>query len=423
MKLNFLESGIDSLRKGFDCLIKYEEIQYYNINNSRDQLRFFHLKDSILFIQHGVEILFKQLLQKHSEYLLFSQIDENVKKAFRDKNQKRLNSVFESDFKHKIHTVTFTESIERLKIIPNIYIKDELEKKLRQLEVYRNIIMHAEPHINEVEINNTFDGLSDELDNFFNETLGGSYKTISGYGELTEKFETFKTIIKQKTSELKLKSTSVLIEALKYSQISIGSNEIKRVTNINKCFKFLEKLLIPDLRFGTDLFNGYCSGSITKIKRCGPKTFMLYASDIDCYYEFDLKSIVISVPSLDDNSSPIIFIESDEVEISSNDKYICDNNYTGIKSSDYYQNKNDLSLIYEREKLPTYVDNFEDENIDWKSFNTITKFFSKGLFCFINVQGLTYNYGFKGFIYKNKYMDAKQLEVILRKVLYKELSE
>ena len=240
MKLNFLDSGLDSLKKGFQHLTEYEKATFYLKKKSQDEIRFYHLKDAILFIQHGIEILIKNIIHNHSEYLIFSQIDSNVKAALLQKNQQNLNSVFESDLKHKIHTVNFLESIERLKIIPNVKISKAFEGRLKELESYRNIIMHSEPYLNEYDINETFDGLSDELDLFFSQNIGEKYKMISGYDNLIKSMESFNQVYREKGLELKIKTVEIILSALKKAKISLGSNEVKRMTNIDNCSKFLK---------------------------------------------------------------------------------------------------------------------------------------------------------------------------------------
>ena len=47
------------------------------------------------------------------------------------------------------------------------------------------------------------------------------------------------------------------------------------------------------------------------------------------------------------------------------------------------------------------------------------RFFTKGLFCYLNVQGLEYNQGYKQLIWKEKAMNGKELEVGLRDLLTK----
>lgn len=417
MKLNFLDSGLDSLKKGFQNLIEYEKNTFYLKKKIADEDRFYQLKDAILFTQHGIEILVKSIIHNHSEYLIFSQIDANVKAAIQQKNQQNLNSVFESDLKHKIHTVTFLESIERLKIIPNVKISKTLESRLKELESYRNIIMHSEPYLNEYDINETFDGLSDELDLFFSQNIGEKYKMISGYDNLITSMESFKEIYKEKGLGLKIKTVEIIVSALKKAKISLGSNEVKRITNINNCSKFLTEMFNSDLLFGTDLYNGYCSGAVNKIIRKEDNIFALYTADNQTYYEFKLKSIIIYIPNINDDKSPIVFIESDTIE------YVPENFdnaelsiFDNIKTLRYLKIIEENKFIYKESDVYSF---HEHEDTRYKEYEDNIRFFTKGLFCFLNVQGLEYNQGYKRLIWKEKAMNGKELEVGLRDILTK----
>lgn len=414
MKLNFLNSGIDSLKKGFENLYKYESINYSNYSAKNREKRFYFLKDAILFIQHGIEILFKSILIQHSEYLIFSQIDSNVKKALLQKKQRNLNSVFESDLKHKIHTVTFIESIERLKIIPSVEISKSLENRLVELESYRNIIMHSEPYLNESQINKTLDGLSDDLDIFFMKNIGSKYKTISGYSVLIKNMKKYKALLEKKELDLKIHSIDAIIKALKHSNISIGSNELKRITNLNSCTKFLTELFESDLVFGTDLYNGFCSGEVTKIKRKSNNIFEIFTADNNVNFEFKLKSIIIHIPNIVSNESPIIFIESDNIEFDEKEwkKELLDE-YSGIKSIHYYQGiiEND-KIVYQDE-----IDN--DDEFKYEDYDTYVRFFTEGIFCFLNIKGLEYNRNYAELVEKLYFMSGKNLEIELRNLVVK----
>jgi hypothetical protein len=409
MKLNFLNSGIDSLKKGFENLNKYESINFSNSSTKSKEKRFYYLKDAILFIQHGIEVLFKSILTRHSEYLIFSQIDSNVKKALLQKKQSNLNSVFESDLKNKIHTVTFLESIERLKIIPTVEISKSLEHRLNELESYRNIIMHSEPHLNESQINLTLDGLSDDLDIFFIKNIGAKYKTISGYSALIKNMSKFKTLLAKKELELKTYSIDIIIKALKHSNISIGSNEVKRITNLNSCTKFLTEIFASDLVFGTDLYNGYCSGRVTKIKRKTGNIFEMFTADNNAYFEFKLKSIIINIPKIVSEKSPIIFIESDNIEFDEKKwkkEYL--EEYREIKSIHYYQGKENNEIVYSGE-----IDDDDDE-FEYEEFDSYVRFLTKGIYCFLNIHGLEYNRNYAKLVEELRAMDGKKLEVELR---------
>lgn len=411
MKLNFLDSGIDSLRKGFESLLAYEKLQFNSDLKRKKKERYYHLKDAILFIQHGIEILFKHIILRSSEYLLFTTIDDNVKKAFIEKKERGLKSVFESEKKHKIHTVSFVESIERLKILPNVAMGKRLEEKVRTLETYRNIIMHAETYLDETDINNTFDGLANMLDVFFFQTLGKSYKTISGYGEFVESFQNFQNVLIENNQDLKARTLEVFISALKTSELTMGPKELKRFTDVEACAKFIDILNNSSLTFGIDIYNGYCAGRTT-ITRKNKELFEIMAEDKLFFCEFKLKSLILYLPNLTNQASPIVFIECDSfTEKDPTLKKAVAFDYHNIQHVDYYK-LNDGTIITGEEELETFYET--DHNDDYKSF---VRFYSAGIMCFLNIQGLRYNYGLKRLVEANRFTDGKDFEVGVRDFL------
>jgi len=411
MKLNFLDSGVDSLSKGFKNLIVYEGLQYNNNLVRKKKERHYYLKDAILFIQHGIEILFKQIIFRHSEYLLFSHIDDHVKRAFREKKERKLKSVFESDAKHKIHTVSFTESIERLKLLPGVVFSKKLEEKVRALEVYRNIIMHAEPYLDENAINQTFDGLASMLDVFFFENLGKRYRTISGYGEFVKNFEKFQEVLTAGNQHLKAETLRVFMNGLKSAGLSMGTKELKRFTDIEGCAKFLDVLFSSTLVLGTDIYNGYCAGR-TKVTREGKDLFKMNAEERMFFCEFKLKSLILYLPDPADQASPIIFIESDSfVETDLRLKDSVGPDYHDIIHVDYYR-LSDGSVVTGEENM----DAFYDENTK-EEYESVIRFYSSGIMCFMNVQGLEFNYGLKYLVERNRFTDGKDFEVGVRTFL------
>jgi len=415
MKINFLDSGIDSLKKGYKSLYEYEKMTYYNPKIYTEREKYFHLKDAILFIQHGIEILFKKIIHQHSEYLLFSQLDHNVKEALKQKNHKNLSSIFETDLKTKIRTVTFQESIERLKIIPSVFLSKKLENKVTELELYRNIIMHSEPHINTIEIHNTLDGLSDELDNFFYKNIGPSYRTISGYSDLTTNIDNINQILQKKGLALKSKAIQIFHDAIKKANVSIGANEVKRVTDINKCTTFLTSIFDSELNFGTDLYNGYCSGDVKAIQRKENCIFSLFTNDNQAFFECQLRSIILYIPSVQDDESPIIFIESNDLDfdpVKYNNTVL--EEYNKIQSLRYIELKTNGNCIFGIDEQYQYIN---ENDLTYDDFDRYERFFTKGPFCFLNVQGLNYSKNYGSYIYKNNKIDGKRFEVVLRNEL------
>ena len=100
MKIKLIENGLDSLKKGFEYLKQYEE--QYLLEKSGHE-RYFILKDAILSIHHGIEILFKEVLRKSNELLIYSDIDKSLKNAYVEKRQRKLYSLFETS--QTLHTV------------------------------------------------------------------------------------------------------------------------------------------------------------------------------------------------------------------------------------------------------------------------------------------------------------------------------
>ena len=168
-----------------------------------------------------------------------------------------------------------------------------------------------------------------------------------------------------------------------------------------------------NLVFGTDLYNGYCSGSVTEIKRKENGIFEIYTGDNNSFFEFKLKSIIIHIPKIVSDKSPIIFIESDNLEFEEekwNKKYL--EEYDQIQSLSYYKNKESDNIIYMNELN-------DDDIVEYDNFNSYERFFTKGIFCFLNIQGLEYNRNYARLVEKLKAMSGKNLEVELRNNILK----
>ena len=178
-----MENGVDSLKKGFGYLKRYEEMYFVEKEGKE---RFFVLKDAIISIHHGVEILLKQTLIDTSEILVFSEIDKSLKNAFQERKQKKLGSIFETS--HSPHTVTLQEAVDRVQKICGHILSSKLQNKIEKLEFYRNQITHSAVFLEEVEINSVFNGLVDEIDTFFMSALGNKYTTITGYSDFKENY-------------------------------------------------------------------------------------------------------------------------------------------------------------------------------------------------------------------------------------------
>lgn len=127
-----MENGIHSFNKGIETLQEYEN------NANQNELL---LKESIIFLHHGIELLLKQILiNKCGEYLIFSDLRENTVKKIIQSKEKDI-SVF--SISNPPRTITFLEAIERIRaFVDELQLDKELGDNLKLLNTLRNNIEH-----------------------------------------------------------------------------------------------------------------------------------------------------------------------------------------------------------------------------------------------------------------------------------------
>ena len=161
------------------------------------------------------------------------------------------------------------------------------------------------------------------------------------------------------------------------------------------------------------MYNNFCSGQITNFKQIDQSLFSLYAKDLDTIYEFNLKTIIIYIPPLHYKSSPIIFIESDEIKY---DQKEFKNHNTfdryNIFYMNYLRNKDTNELVFDRDNIIEV-----NRGFNVSRFENIYRFFSKGIFCFLNFNQLENQFEFKKILFENHHLTGKQLEVKIRSLI------
>ncbi|UAL27115.1 glycogen/starch/alpha-glucan phosphorylase [Bacillus paralicheniformis] len=85
MKFSLLDNAVDSLRSTFISLGKITELI-----DGQDH----HIKDAILSLNHANELLFKYLLKKDREYLVFKDLNSYMK-AKEDMKKRDKKNIFE----------------------------------------------------------------------------------------------------------------------------------------------------------------------------------------------------------------------------------------------------------------------------------------------------------------------------------------
>lgn len=415
MRLTLIENGLDSLRKGYESLNYYDNL----LDSGGDELqKSFALKSAIIQTHHGIEILMKYILATQSEYLIFSNIDDNVKKAYKEKYQKGLNSVFETSVIDKVHTVTYSEAFERLTNICNHKFSKNFADKIAKLNLFRNRLTHAEISIDNQEIVMLFNELIDEIDIYFFEQIGNNYKTLSGYSDLINNYESYKKWLNEHNKTLKADAIDKLVAIFKKLQINMGINEVKRIQDIDLCTKLFEELYSTGFQFGTDLYNGTCSGHVSHIKRIDKNHFSLFCKDNGGEEIFKFKSIIIYNPEYNSDFSPIFILEADDdIELSDKEIDVKRENYCHKNTwvIDGMKISTEQEIIIDSGKLNDLYYRIDNEPIDF-TFYHVTKHLSRSMFCMINIQGL--NYGrFDQLISRGYTLDGADFERKLRKSL------
>jgi hypothetical protein len=131
-KITLKENGIHSLNKGLELFSKY------NTSNIKNQ---FDLRDSILFINNGIELLLKEILvNKVGEHIIFSRLDDSL---FKKISQSKLESKSIFDIPNPPNTITFLQAIQRIKaLVEYPKLENSLEEAFEKLNSYRNNLQH-----------------------------------------------------------------------------------------------------------------------------------------------------------------------------------------------------------------------------------------------------------------------------------------
>lgn len=387
MKIGMLDNGMDSLKKGFALYLDYTE----SVKDKRsiDKEDYLNLKQAILSMHHGIEILLKCILYNKSEFRIIDEIDNNYKSAFKEKIENRYDSVFQTSKATKIHTITYEESLSRIKyFIPNL-ISPKLEEKLKELNTLRNALTHAEVVINDENINKVFDGLLVEVDILFAKAIGEDYKVAYGYSEIKANYDKYMDYFTSHRMEIKKKAIEVLIKAQEKTKIYASNNGIIYIDDIALAKKFL-KCIQEDFHFGMDIYNGYCSGDTT-IKVTDDGHIKFWTADNLAEYIIKFKSVIVMVPDIKSNESPVLIFESyeDYVEDENNDFVYEDYDGRTLRGLCIQGEAN--KIIYNPKDISAFYDKCQyNGDFTIPDFYSIERFLCGQIFACLNFQNLNY---------------------------------
>lgn len=157
-KISLRENGEHSFKRGLESYKDYEK--------TRDQM---FLKDAIMFLHHGIELLMKEFLVRHSPYLIFEDLRDIPKK------QKRADElqvgIFFLDPPPK--TVTYDVAISRVDaFIKPLELNDELLKNLEELNRLRNQLEHYAIEVDTDKVTRIFATIHNPLLKLFETHIG-----------------------------------------------------------------------------------------------------------------------------------------------------------------------------------------------------------------------------------------------------------
>ncbi|ORC44459.1 hypothetical protein B2G74_33170 [Burkholderia sp. A27] len=397
MRISLIDNGLDSLRKAYSFLKEYEDLREAG---AEEIPRFFKLKDAILSMQHGIEILLKYLLSSQNEILLFSEINQKLRAAYARRRAGDIEHLYEND---DVHTVTFKESIDRVNDICGLHVPEKLRKDLLKVEKWRNSITHAAILQNEQEVSGVLSRLMPQLDEFFSPTIGDTYVQGQGRSELDRAFRLFKTVHGEHPNTAKSAVIERLIRSLQENNIkSVTAPGVFSTDDVSKAYSILCNMQGGGITYGADMINLHCSGEM-QISNLDPDGVMeLYAVDIEVRYTFQFDRLVVYVPQVEGSTSPLIFVYAKKSPVLGNDPDLSEK--FGYQTQAGIEFVDDGSAEWGKEAIYRMLDaeNEQGESSDGgdddfptsrtlnRHFIRKYRFLSHCCVCFMNIQTLSH---------------------------------
>lgn len=141
MKFTLLENGADSLKSAYENLETLKEIAEGGEHR---------LKDAVIFLNHGVELLLKYILKQRSPALMFEKIEPYLK-AKQDLKKKMENHKTVFDIDKNLRTVSLLEALKRIEYLCDIEIPENLNSTILYVNKIRNNFMHYEVELDDNE--------------------------------------------------------------------------------------------------------------------------------------------------------------------------------------------------------------------------------------------------------------------------------
>ncbi|NRS52147.1 hypothetical protein [Brevibacillus sp. HB2.2] len=142
MRYSLLDNGVDSLKATY---ISIEKMHALHDGTGMEHC----LKDAVLSLNHGIEILFKLLLRQRNEYLVFSDLDKYMVAKKKMIEQGKTN-IFE--VAPNLRTVTLNEAMDRAEFLCEYEVDSTYKKVITFINKIRNQLTHYEINMKSPEM-------------------------------------------------------------------------------------------------------------------------------------------------------------------------------------------------------------------------------------------------------------------------------
>jgi hypothetical protein len=159
-KIGLKENGLHSLWRGIESYQQYKKSQDIWL-----------LKEAVMFLHHSTELLMKEILVRHSEYLIFEDLGENTVKKQKQATREGVGIFY---LPKPPRTVTYLDAIDRVEAFVSPPELDEpLLTRLRQLNQHRNQLEHYAVDADAATVAQLIANLHKPLVALFEARLGG----------------------------------------------------------------------------------------------------------------------------------------------------------------------------------------------------------------------------------------------------------
>jgi type I site-specific restriction-modification system R (restriction) subunit len=158
LRIGLLDNSYHSLKRGYEMWSQWKKTEDAWL-----------LKESIIWVHHGIELALKQLLAQTNAFLVFEDVNKAVQSLGNLREKKGMEKagvldLFDND--DKIMSVGFRNLIERAAVtlsIPELTKNASLRQKIDELTKYRNKVVHFSIELDIASVSNLLSEILDPL--------------------------------------------------------------------------------------------------------------------------------------------------------------------------------------------------------------------------------------------------------------------